>query len=424
MTRASPPVGLGAFKVSASAVENVERSLDAIHALDRKVRAFVDVDADGARLAALEADRLPLEKHGPLHGVPVAIKEIFDVAGLRCSWGTAIHAARRPECDSPIVRKLKEAGAIVVGTVVSSEYAVASSSKTRNPWDLSRTAGVSSSGSAASVAAGMVPLSIGSQTIGSTIRPASYCGVMGLKPTHGLIPLDGTMPLSAPLDHIGIFAVQPEILKRCLGALSGAPTREKSFQSLSPDRTTVHVVEGWSDDVWSEAVARAVGDAADQLSTKGYEVRSRKLPSCVADEKDVLMSILCHDMAIHHAGDFEQHAALMGPRVRSMILDGQAISRTNYEEHLDSQEEISSALSDAIEKHDVYLTASVATAAPRSEDGAGSRITQRLWTLSGLPALSVPFAAENGLPIGVQLIAQNGNEWQLVDLAKQLDRGS
>jgi Asp-tRNA(Asn)/Glu-tRNA(Gln) amidotransferase A subunit family amidase len=188
---------------SCSAEELTAACLDRIHLMEPVVRAFVDLNSERALDESRDRDRQGAENRGILHGVPVAIKEIYDVAGFESTWGTPIHAGHRPTTDSDVARRLREAGAVVVGTTVSTEYAAAAAGPTTNPSDPSRTPGGSSSGSTAAVAASMVPIAMGSQTVGSIIRPTVYCGVFGLKPSRGAISSRGAMPLAQYLDHPG-----------------------------------------------------------------------------------------------------------------------------------------------------------------------------------------------------------------------------
>ncbi|MEJ2345542.1 MAG: amidase [Gammaproteobacteria bacterium] len=189
-----------------NATRATEAALARIGARDAGLHAFVDVDEAGACDAARRCDQGEFQD-APLRGMPVAIKEVVDVRGLHCGWGTAIHADRIPGDDAPAVQALRAAGAVVVGTTASTEYAIAAAPATLNPHDPTRTPGGSSSGSAAAVAAGMVALALGSQTIGSIVRPATYCGVFGLKPTFGAISTRMAMPLSPWLDHIGMLGL-------------------------------------------------------------------------------------------------------------------------------------------------------------------------------------------------------------------------
>ncbi|HEU5297988.1 MAG TPA: amidase family protein, partial [bacterium] len=183
-----------------------EACLARIGGLDARLQAWVHVDRDGAleQARALEAEARAGRFRGPLHGVPVALKDIFDAAGLVTTSGAASFAHRRPEKDARSVALLRQAGAVILGKTITTPFAFADPSPTRNPWNLEHTPGGSSSGSAAGVAARMIPLALGSQTIGSTVRPAAYCGIVGLKATYGRINTEGVTPLSWSLDHVGI----------------------------------------------------------------------------------------------------------------------------------------------------------------------------------------------------------------------------
>src|SRR6476646_5195992 len=188
--------------------ELVQACLERIRALEPKVQAWTFLDEEHALAQARAADERKRSGKpiGPLHGVPVGVKDIFDTADMPTENGTVLHQGRTPRADAAAVRSLRAAGAVILGKTVTTECAYFSPGKTRNPHNPEYTPGGSSSGSAAAVAAGMVPLALGSQTAGSTIRPASFCGVYGFKPTHGLIPRTGVLQLSRTLDHIGLFA--------------------------------------------------------------------------------------------------------------------------------------------------------------------------------------------------------------------------
>lgn len=413
----TPHISNDVFVKNGTAVENVERSLKLIDELNGDVQAFVHVDANGARRAAAASDQVAESERGPLHGVPVAIKEIFDVAGLRCTWGTPIHGSRVPDNDAEIVKLLKAAGAIVVGTVVSSEYAIASSSRTCNPWNLAHTAGVSSSGSAAAVAAGMVPLAVGSQTIGSTIRPASYCGVLGFKPTHNLVSLKGAMPLSSALDHVGIFARSSVFLEQAFDVLNKKNQKRKLGNDIDLSDTVIKILPAWNGDEFSSAVQATISNAADEYKRQGLAVQEISLPESMNDETECLMDILCHDMAKHHSEDFDDRGGLMDHRVQSLIEHGREISTSTYIKRKFRGLQISEELHDMLGAKGLFLTASTASTAPLSVDGAGSRITQRIWTLAGMPAMSVPFGSSEGLPVGIQIIGSKNSDAHVITAA-------
>src|SRR5213593_1942099 len=220
-----------------SPVALVEACLERIRALDGNVQAWAHVDEKGALAAAREraeeAKRSTVR--GPLHGIPVAVKDIFHVAGLPTTAGARPFAHSRPGEDAPSVARLRAAGAIVLGKTHTTQFAYRDPAPTRNPWNLAHTPGGSSAGSAAAVAARMAPLALGSQTVGSVLRPAAYCGVVGFKPSHGRISAAGVVPLAWSLDHVGIFARTVEDCALALGLLAGFDAADPLSSSAAPD---------------------------------------------------------------------------------------------------------------------------------------------------------------------------------------------
>lgn len=404
------------------AAARVGRALDAIATHDPALRAFCDLRATAARAEARALDELPALQRQALHGVPVAIKEVFDVAALRCSWGTPIHAERRPSADGEAVRRLKAAGAVVLGTVASTEYAMARAAPTGNPYALERTPGASSSGSAAAVAAGLVDLALGSQTIGSGIRPAAYCGVLGLKPTHGAVPLGGAMPLSAPLDHAVILARDIDLLEAAWTVL-GAQTPVAGARAAPPtaplSRSRVALVEPWFDDAVDARMAARVEAAAQHLA--GGKAERIAVPQGVRQhEQGCLETILSFDMWRHHGDDAQTAGALMSEALKAWLARGQQMDATGYRRELARRENLIQAMSDAVHPFDLLATVATTGVAPLRSEGTGSRSPQRLWTLLGWPALAVPIGLVDGLPVAVQLIARPGQERRLLAAARQL----
>lgn len=404
------------------------RALDAITVHDPALRAFCDVRSEAARADARMLDNLPADQRQALHGVPVAIKEVFDVAALRCSWGTPIHAERRPSIDCEAVRRLKGAGAVVMGTVASTEYAMARAAPTGNPYALERTPGASSSGSAAAVSAGLVDLALGSQTIGSGIRPAAYCGVLGLKPTHGAIPLGGSMPLSAPLDHAVILARDIDLLAAAWAVLSApmpAAGAQGSLQGAPQDATLatprLAFVEPWFDDAVDARMCQLVEAAAQRLA--GGEVVRIEVPQVVQRTEQVcLETILAFDMWRHHGADGQIARERMSPALRAWLERGRLIDETSYQRELARRDELIQTMLHATLAFDVLATLATTGVAPLRSEGTGSRSPQRLWTLLGWPTIAVPIGLVDGLPVAVQLIARAGEERSLLSVARQLCR--
>lgn len=404
----------GGRSISADAVPQVEAAAQRIAAREPALQAFRELHLDAACALARDLDALALEARGALHGLPVAVKEVFDVAGMRCEWGTPIHAGRVPERDAELTRRLKAAGAVVVGTATATEYAMAREAPTVNPFDPERTPGASSSGSGAAVGAGLVACALGSQTIGSGIRPASYCGVLGFKPSLGMLSTEGGMTLSPHLDHPVIFTSEFDILERVFGVLSDGAAQ------AAPGIATLVLTPPWYDDPVDASVTAALDGAAALFAQMGYAVEQRDVAPVVSGEDDCLMTILTHDMAGHHGDDYDRAADQMSEFMRGLIEAGRRVSADQYAAALARRTEIAAALEAWLPENGVVLSAAVTGPAPRRSEGTGSRAPQRLWTLAGWPALAVPGWWAGHLPVGVQLVARGGADWPLLAVGRRL----
>lgn len=407
--------GTTSLGTEGAGVDDVERTLGRIAKRESEVRAFVD-----HRPAQVRADAAAAPAGAALSGTCVAVKEVFDVAGYRCAWGTPIHAGRVPATDAEAVRRLKAAGGIVAGITVSTEYALARPGPTTNPHDASRTPGASSSGSAAAVGAGMVTMALGSQTIGSIIRPAAYCGAVGVKPTWGVIDVGGVMPLSEPLDHVGVIADRVAAARSLLSAIAdgdalGIPSVEGvRILDLAP----------WFAEPVSTAMTAAVATAAARLHEAGLAVADATLADGIADDEEaVLMTLLCRDLVRHHGADFARAEAEMSPRLVGWMRQGETIDAADYHRALVRRNEIARRLDDLLGDDAVFLCPAALGAAPRREEGTGSRTPQRLWTLGGQPAVSVPVGDDGGLPLGVQIVAARGRDALALAVAEALEAG-
>jgi Asp-tRNA(Asn)/Glu-tRNA(Gln) amidotransferase A subunit family amidase len=325
-----------------------------------------------------------------------------------------------PKRDSKLVRDLKSAGAIIVGTTASTEYAMARVPPTENPFDPARTPGASSSGSAAAVGARLLPCALGSQTIGSCIRPASYCGVLGFKPSHGALSTDGIMPLSGHLDHPAIFADDFDVLERVFSVLAG--DEAVASNEIPGGAGTVVLTPPCYDEAVDASVTAALDNAARLFEEMGYFVERRDLASLVAGEEDCLTTILSHDMALNHSADCDRAGDQMSDFLRGWIEAGSRVTEEQYESAFARRAEIIAALDEWLPERAVILTAATTGPAPLRSQGTGSRAPQRLWTLAGWPALTVPGWWKENLPIGVQLVATSGSDWQLLSVGRQLFR--
>jgi Asp-tRNA(Asn)/Glu-tRNA(Gln) amidotransferase A subunit family amidase len=391
-----------------SSEEIVRDCLARIEALDSSVRAFVDVRGEAALDQARICDKT--EPSGPLHGIPVAVKETIDAAGFRCPWGTPIHSHRVASSDAAAVSALKAAGAIVIGTTVSTEYAIAKSGPTRNPHDVSRTSGGSSSGSAAAVAAHMVPLAVATQTLGSIIRPSIYCGVLGLKPTYGLISTAGMMPLSTSCDHIGPMARSLADIALALQVMSG-DHRVGFTQTTTGDARIdlsgleVLRIEGPFEDRIEATTRRALDRSQSAFETAGCRVRRVELPHRFLALKECFEAIVFRDVAENHGNDHDRFPELVSPRFREIIAHGRETSNTAYQEALGSAAYFRAHIVELLRPGSIILAPATDGMAPPFSDLTGSQMLQSLWSLVGVPTIAVPCGHLDGLPVGVQLIA-------------------
>jgi Asp-tRNA(Asn)/Glu-tRNA(Gln) amidotransferase A subunit family amidase len=378
--------------------------LERIAERDGTVRAWAHLDPAVALAEARERDAEA--PRGPLHGVPVGVKDIVDTAGLPTERGSAIHAGRRPEADAACVTRLRAAGAVVLGKTVTTEFAYFAPGPTRNPADPARTPGGSSSGSAAAVADGMAPVAIGSQTAGSVIRPAAYCGVLGLKPTRGLVDLAGVMALSGNLDTLGWFARDAEDLALLGGVLADAwPDAPGTGAGRDGAPAFAVARTPW----WDHADAdsqRAVTDAAGRLAAAGARVRDLDLPERFAPLPEAQEALMAFDMALSLAHEREHHADELSDVLRAFLERGTTTGRAVAENAVALGAECRELLGGQLAPGETLIVPAVTGEAPPFEaGGTGDPLFCRPWTLLGVPALSVPGATgAHGAPVGVQFV--------------------
>ncbi len=413
-----------------SAEDFTRACLDRIAAVEGDVQAFIHLDPAHALAQARVLDRLKSDgdRIGPLHGIPVAIKDIFDTADYPTEYGSPIFAGRRPTADATVVRKLREAGAVIIGKTVTTEFAYFNPGKTRNPRDLNRTPGGSSSGSAAAVAAGMVPLALGSQTNGSMIRPAAFCGVFGVKPSHGLISRGGALTLSRTLDHVGAFARSIDDLALVLDVLVGQDSADPDSRPYASPKFRASAAEPppippsfvlVRTPMWEKADADA-RDAVEDLA-KELGAREVDLPDTYRDAWSGLRAIMAVEMA-HNLGDFVDNGGEASKTFRELIAEGRKVTATEYlaairdaRRYADGMASIFEQLADAI------ITLSARGVAPLGIEATGDPVFCTLWTLTGFPSLNVPLLANaDGLPIGVQLVGASGRDERLLRTARAL----
>jgi len=413
-----------------SAEDYTRGCLERIAATETEVRAFVHLDPENALAQARALDRHKAggDRIGPLHGVPVGIKDIFDTADYPTECGSTIFAGRRPNADCSAVRKLREAGAVIIGKTATTEFAYFHPAATRNPRDLKRTPGGSSSGSAAAVASGMVPLAIGSQTNGSMIRPAAFCGVFGVKPSHGLISRAGALTLSRKLDHVGAFARSIEDLALILDVLAGqdaadpdsrpyaSPSFRRSAAEAPPIAPSFAFVRT---PMWD----RVDADAREVLEDLAREVGAHEvdLPDHYRDAWSAQRVIMAVDMA-HNLGGHIDKGGETSKVFRDLIEEGRGVTATQYLAALRDAQRYAEGMAGIFEQlADAIITPSARGVAPLGLEATGDPVFCSLWTLVGFPSLNLPLLANSdGLPIGVQLVGAPGRDERLLRTARAL----
>jgi Asp-tRNA(Asn)/Glu-tRNA(Gln) amidotransferase A subunit family amidase len=415
-----------------TAEQLTQACLKRIEARDPEVQAWAFLDPDHALRQARAADQWrkrgrPL---GPLHGIPVGVKDIIDTAGMPTEHGTVLHAGRRPAEDATVVSLLKAAGAVVLGKTVTTELAVYGPNQTRNPHHAGRTPGGSSSGSAAAVAAGMVPLAIGTQTNGSVIRPASFCGVFGYKPSHGLISRRGILAQSAPLDTVGVLAADFEDVALLAEPLMAFDARDKAMRPHArPDLGRVSreappvppTLAFVRQPAWDQAADDTKAGFTELASHLGERVEEVELPEIFDDAIAVHQTIMEADLAKSFAPEYERGRDQLSARLSEMIERGQRTLAVDYNRALERQPAYDAALAALFQRYDAILTPAAPGEAPPGLDSTGSPVFCTIWTLCGSPAITLPLlTGAEGMPIGVQLVGQKGDDARLLRTARWL----
>lgn len=415
-----------------SSAELVADCLKRIDETDGDIGAWTFLDRDHAMQQATAADehRAHGKPIGPLHGVPIGIKDIFDTADMPTEFGSKLWAGRTPRCDATVVARLRAAGAVILGKTVTTEYAYFSPGKTRNPHNSAHTPGGSSSGSAAAVAALMVPGAIGSQTNGSVIRPAAFCGVVGFKPTHGLIPRSGALLLSRSLDHVGVFARELADAALLAETLAGFDSDDLDTRPLArPPFVDVIASEPplpprlafVRSPAWHDAERETTEAFAELVATLGERVSEVDIGERFARGREMHRIVMDVEMAhnLHH--DYETGAKALSPVLRELIERGRKIPAADYMHALAGRAPLNDALDGLFDEYDAILTPAAPGPAPRGLDSTGNPVFCTLWTYLGMPAVTLPLlTAENGLPMGVQLVGRRGNDARLLRTANWL----
>ena len=412
MIRSLPSITKAAEAIrgrSLTPTDLIEFCLDRIRRFESRVRAWVLVDEQGARQQAArltdEAARGVLA--GPLHGIPIGIKDIVDVAGWPTKCGSPLREQHVARSDAEVVARLRRAGAIILGKTVTTEFASFDPPPTRNPWNLERTPGGSSSGSAAAVALEMCLAAIGTQTGGSIIRPASYCGVVGFKPTYGTVSLDGIEPLAWHLDH-------PGPITRSVGD-AGVMLEVMSAGLAKPvttaDRPSLIRLSGFFEKHSDPDAKLAFEEAIRQLETAGVPVETRlDQPIDFARMSRSHRRIMSVETTEHHRQAFAESREQFGPRIRELIEEGLQTTAVDYAEALRHHSRVRAELAPIFEQRRILLLPSTTTPAP-SHETTGDPAFNSLWSFAGLPELTIPCGLSSaGLPCGIQFVGPAGSE--------------
>lgn len=409
--------GPSATRAELASEKGVRRCLERIEERERDVAAweFLDPALPLAEARARDAE----QPRSPLHGLAIGVKDLIDTAEMPTAYGSPIHAGRRPGADAACIARLRAAGAVVLGKTTTTEFATYHPSKTRNPHDPRRTPGGSSSGSAAAVAAGMVPLALGTQTAGSIIRPASFCGVFGLKPSYGAIGRDGVFMLSDRLDTVGCFAAEADGLAQLL-AIMADPGRQLD---LVPRAPVEHPRIGlYRSEHWREADPdgrRAVEEAADRLSAAGAHLSEVSLPDSFAGLVEAQQTIMAVDVARALSDEYASHRDQLSVELAGLIEEGHSAGEQAYRTGIELADRCAGRLGTAMAGLDALLTPGVKGEAPLGLHATGDPLFCRSWTLLGVPAVSVPgMTGGDGMPIGVQLIGAGGQDASLIAVAR------
>ncbi len=404
-------------RLSAEAL--VAALLDRIALRESAVEAWEYLDRGKALEAARRRDREP--RRGALHGVPIAVKDLIDTSDMPTAYGSPIYRGHRPVADASCVALAREAGAIVLGKTVTTEFATFFPGKTKNPHNPGHTPGGSSSGSAAAVADCEVPLAFGTQTAGSVIRPAAFCGCVGFKPTFGVLGRAGVKPLSETLDTIGVMARQVEDAAFFVGVLSGrgalvdlrAPPRSPHFAlyktpySEAAERTTEEALE---------AAAEALGRAGARVGELALAPEHRGL-------NEAQNRIMGYEIFRSLAYERIEKGGFLSPRLKEMLEAGAAVTAAEYDAALAEAAAARSGLGRFFGDLDAVLVPAAPGEAPLGLEGTGDPVFSRMWTLLGVPCVTLPACrGESGLPTGVQLVGRIGEDARLLSSALFLER--
>jgi amidase len=393
----------------------VQTCLDRIHERENIVRAWIHINEEEGLKQARELDQIPAK--GPLHGIPVGVKDILDTCDMPTGYGSPIYEGHQPVGDSGCVAMLREAGAVILGKTVTTEFAWRKPGKTTNPHNSKFTPGGSSSGSAAAVADFMVPLAIGTQTGGSIIRPASFCGVVGFKPTFGQLSMAGVKPLSQSLDTLGCFVRSAEDLQEFRNAIWNIDKEGSS-------RIDLPKVGFCCTPEWEKAgpsTRKALEHVRESWTSQGVEITEIQLPKEFSSLGKAHGCIMVYEARQNLQHELRNHSSLLSERLKAYF--DKPISYSEYQEALERTVVCRSKIQEVFKSFDLLFAASAPDEAPQGLDYTGDTVFNRMWTMLHLPTLTLPsILGANQLPVGVQLVGAYGSDDHLIEYATKLEK--
>jgi amidase len=406
--------------------EVVTRSfIDAIREREPEVQAFTWFDADRAIAAARELHLVA--RRGPLHGLPIAIKDNIDTADLPTAYGTSIYEGHRPQIDAACVAMLKSSGAFVLGKTVTAELANFTPGPTRNPHDPTRTPGGSSSGSAAALAAHFAPLALGTQTAGSVIRPAAYCGVVAYKPSARLVPRSGVKANSDMLDEVGAFARCVEDAALIAAVLAGKPAwAELPAQALTGAAPVFGLTATSQRALAAPSMLDALQSVAQRLSARGARMADITWPRIFDGLFDAQRTVQIAETARALAPEFAYRRESLSVRLAELIEQGRAVGAASYVAALQLGRACAAAIDSLFGAADVVLAPSAPGEAPKGIGSTGDPVFNRPWQLLGCPVINVPVPVElgrgeSGLPLGISVVGRPGDDARLFAAAAWIE---
>jgi Asp-tRNA(Asn)/Glu-tRNA(Gln) amidotransferase A subunit family amidase len=400
----------------------VERGLRRYLETEPMIHAFAWLDEERARsLASASDDRRGAGSPvGRLEGIPIGVKDIFDTAGIPTENGSKLFAGRVPEQSAAAVRAAESAGAIVIGKTVTAELAYLTPGHTRNPWDPERTPGGSSMGSAAAVAAGVIPAAIGSQTNGSVIRPAAFCGVVGFKPTVGRISLEGAFEFAHTLDHAGVFARSVRSAGLFAAILAGDRERAPELDEAHVPRLAALRTGEWEHA--SDAMRDRFQTDVDLLADAGGPIEWPAPPKGLDDAQTILRTIMLYEGAQAVLPKIARKPQLASALARERLGEGARMTEREYQDALRARDQLVAAFVDWAAPYDAILTPPTTGEAPGLDTTGDPRFCSR-WSLIGAPAIVIPTGlGPSRLPLGLQLVAAPGDDARLLSAAIWAER--